>query len=450
MRTSFGMRALGLGLLVPLQSLRAQTRAVSGAVSGAVSSSVSTSSPVAAGDTLAISRRGAIALALRANPQIAVAREQTLQVRAQRVEGNAIADPVLSASLDSLTGLRRAGAAPQRPVGISAGVPFPDKLRLRNKVGNANVDAAEQALALLQQQIASQAGQAYDDALLARWHRRDLLQSRELAAEFLKRTEARFNAGTVPRLDVVKAQVDVAQADNDLIGNARDVANADAALNRVLGRMLGAAIAPTDSLQPPDALPSLEAIESAALRARPELLSLEAQQRGAKANTALTRENALLPDITLGAGRDLAVPSGFAYSVGLSMPLPVLFWQHTRGDFAEAHHRELELAASYRDTRAAVAQDVRTAYATADAALRQVVFLRDQLLPSAREAYRISSVSYGLGGLSALEVLDARRTLLSAQTQYAEALAAANSSRSELERAAGVSLATLPVGANRE
>ena len=113
-------------------------------------------------------------------------------------------------------------------------------------------------------------------------------------------------------------------------------------------------------------------------------------------------------------------------------------------------HKELELAASVRDTRAAIGQDVRSAYATADAALRQVIFIRDQLLPSTREAYRVASVSYGLGGLSALDVLDARRDLLDAESQYADALAAANSARSDLERAAGVSLSTFAPGAPRE
>jgi cobalt-zinc-cadmium efflux system outer membrane protein len=89
-----------------------------------------------------------------------------------------------------------------------------------------------------------------------------------------------------------------------------------------------------------------------------------------------------------------------------------------------------------------VGQDVRATFAAADAALRQVIYIRDQLLPSAREAYRVASVSYGLGGLSALDVLDARRTLVAAQSQYADALAAANSTRSDLERAAGVPLTT--------
>ena len=434
MRTSVRMFALLLGVILPARAISAQPR---------TETSVSS-------DTLRLTRRQAIALALRANPNIAVAREQTLQARAQRVQAVAIADPILTVAFDSLAGLRNLRGAPQRPEGIAATVPFPDKLRLRGRIGTANIDAVESGLVLAQQQLASQAGRLYDGVLVVRLHQRDLLQARELSAEFLKRTEARFNAGTVPRLDVIKAQVDIAQADNDLIASRRDIANADAALNRALGRPLGALLTATDSLGVPDGLPALDAIEDAALRSRPELRAIEAQRRGARATSSLVRESAFLPDLTVGAGKDAALPAGVVFSVGISMPIPVMFWQHTRGDFAETKHRELELDATYRDARAAVSQDVRAAWSTADAALRQVVFLRDQLLPSAREAYRISSVSYGLGGLSALEVLDARRTLLSAQSQYADALAAANSSRSDLERAAGVALSTFAVGASRE
>jgi cobalt-zinc-cadmium efflux system outer membrane protein len=87
-----------------------------------------------------------------------------------------------------------------------------------------------------------------------------------------------------------------------------------------------------------------------------------------------------------------------------------------------------------------VGQDIRAAWATADAALRQAIYLRDELLPTAREAYRIAAVSYGLGGSSALEVLDARRGLLDAESQYTDALAAASSARADLQRAVAAPL----------
>jgi cobalt-zinc-cadmium efflux system outer membrane protein len=405
-----------------------------------------------AADTLRITRRQAIATSLLANPQLEIAREQTYQVRAQRIEGIAIPDPTLSASFDSLTRFRDIGSAPSRPVGVGITVPFPDKFRLRNTIGNENIRSSEAQFRLVQQQIASQAGRVYDSVLVTRLHRRDFTEARQLAADFLQRTQARFNAGTVARLDVINAQVSLASADNDLIGNARDVTNAEAALNRILGRPLGLPIVATDSLSAPDALPDVKAIEQAALRSRPEVQSLDAQLRSAKANTSLTKELAFTPDITAGASRDYGDPawnSNTTYTLGLSMPIPVLFWQHTKGDFAETHHRELELEATLRDTRAGVAQDVRVSFATADAALRQVIFIRDQLLPSAREAYRVATSSYAIGGLSALDVLSARAALLAAESQYADALAAANSARSDLERAAGVPLTTFAPGASK-
>ena len=83
---------------------------------------------------------------------------------------------------------------------------------------------------------------------------------------------------------------------------------------------------------------------------------------------------------------------------------------------------------------------MQTAYATASTSLRQAIFIRDQLLPEAREVYRVASVSYGLGGLSALDLLDAKRTLLAAEAQYVDALGAANDAVAALELAIGAPL----------
>ncbi|MFI5311390.1 MAG: TolC family protein [Gemmatimonadales bacterium] len=434
MRTSFGMCALAL----VANAASAQQRPQPGTPGGSSS------------DTLRLTRRQAIAAALLTSPQLEIAREQTLQVRAQRVEGNAIPDPVFALAYDSLGGPLRLGQSNARPASLAFTLPFPDKFRLRNRIGSENVRTSEAQFKQLQQALAAQAGRSYDSVLVTRQHRRDLLESRDLAADFLKKTQARFDAGTVARLDVIKAQVDVAQAENDLIANSRDVVNAESALNRLLGRPLGLPVATLDSLEAPERLPDLDAVEQTALRTRPELAGLEAQMRAASATSSLVKEQAILPDFSFIANRDLMVDSGAWWTAGLSLPLPIFFWQHTRGDFAETKHRELELAATYRDQRAAVGQDVRVAFATADAALRQVIFIRDQLLPSAREAFRVASVSYGLGRLSALEVLDARRALVDAQRQYADALAAANSARSDLERAAGVPLTSFAPGAPRE
>ncbi|HEY8831988.1 MAG TPA: TolC family protein [Gemmatimonadaceae bacterium] len=393
-------------------------------------------------DSARLSRREAVALALANNPQLEVARAQIGEARARKVEAVSIPDPAATASLDQQRGLFQSGSAGQKNVGVGMVVPFPNKLRLQGKIAQADVRSAELTYQLQRQFVASQTADAYDSLLVALKHRADLTEAESLARNFLQRTQARFNAGTAARLDVIKATVDVAQAANQLLANALDVQTAASALDRLLGRPTNEAIAPTDSLVVPDSLPSLERLVAVGLAARPELASIAAQRQGARAATSLARQF-WLPDLTLGVNKDYNLPDPALFSTGLAFPLPIFFWQHTRGQIAESSFRERELEASERDLRASVTQDLRDSYANARIALQQAVFIRDQLLPSARAAYRAASASYTLGGSSALEVLDARRTLLDAESQYADALAAANISRHELERAVSVPLDTI-------
>lgn len=399
------------------------------------------------GDSLRLTRRQAIAEALNRNAQLEVARQQTAESRARRVQAIAIPDPQLAFTYDQEPQFFNLGGATSRAASIAMTIPFPDKFRLNNEVGLADIRSFEANYRLQTQLVAAQTSEQYDSLLVARKHRDVLLEGRTLAADFLKRTQARYTAGTAAKLDVIKAQVDVAQADNDLIANERDIANAQAALNHLLGRIVGAPIAPVDTLELPVPLPDSTTIEQTALENRPELAQLEQQQRGAHANTNLLREF-WIPDLIIGASHDYILPGAPVFSTGIAMPIPVLFWQHTKGEIAQARHVEQELAASYRDLRAQVTQDVRSAYATASTSIRQVIFLRDQLVPSAREAYRVASVSYSLGGSSALEVIDAQRTLLDAEGQLADALAAANVARADLQRALGLPL-SLPTPGTR-
>ena len=399
-------------------------------------------------DSLVLTRGAAIAAALANNPQLDVAREQTAQARARRVQAIAIPDPQLSASLDNQPGFLQLGNAQQKNVALGLSVPFPDKFRLRNTIATADVRSAEFGYTSVRQQLAAQTSRSYDTLLVANRHHAIFRTNRALAADFLTKTQARFQGGTAAKLDVLKAQVAVAQADNDLIGAVRDVVTATDAVDRLIGQPLGTPIAAQDSLELPPPLPDVAFVEQAALDARPELAALSSQQIGARAATSLAREF-WLPDFTLSAQRDYGPDgAGALFSAGIALPLPLFYWQHSKGEIAERQHRERELTASYRDLLAQVSQDVRASYAAADAAQRQALFIRDALLPSARETYRVASVSYGLGGSSALDVLDARRNLLDAETQYANALAAVNSARADLERAAATPLTSIAARRN--
>ncbi|HEY2805032.1 MAG TPA: TolC family protein [Gemmatimonadales bacterium] len=398
---------------------------------------------------LLLTRRQAVDSALANNPQLRVATTQIAQARARVTEATAFPDPTLSADYGGLTSPTAFGSNTGSDVGVGLTVPFLTKFRLRDIVSSADLHSAQFNLVQLQQQTASQTVQAYDALLVAERHHADLLQTDSLAADFFHKTQVRYQNGAAARLDVIKAQVDLSQVENDLIANERERANARAGLNRLMGRMLGSAIDAADSLAVPADLPQLDALTLAAHDARPELRAAAGQRRGASASTSLAREF-WLPDLSLGVTKNTAQGTASSYTTGIGFTVPLFFWNHSRGEVAEARWHERELEASYRDLEAQVDLDVRTTYATASTALRQAAFLRDQVLPEAREAYRIASVSYGLGGSSALDVLDARRTLVDAQNQFAEALGAANDARADLERAVGTPLDAPALGGSHD
>ncbi len=410
---------------------------------------VDSATPPDTGGTLRLTREQAIALALAHNPQLEAAREQVDQARARVVEARAIPDPALSATVVGQPGPFRPNGATEHDYALGLTIPFPDRIRLNGRVAEADVEAAELSYERLRFELAAQTSQTYDSLLVALRHEEDFRRAAELARGFLDRTVARFNAGTSPKLDVIKAKVDVAQAENQRIAAARDVATARAALNRLLGRLLGAPITPADTLAIPPPLPELELLEARAAERRPELASLAAQRAGARAATARAKEY-WLPDLSVSVTRLDVAGASRTYDTGIALTFPLFFWQHRNGEVAESEHHEAELAATARDLAAQVRQEVRAAYANASTALQQVQYIRDELLPEAEQAYHIASVSYGLGGSSALEVLDAERALLDARTAYTDALGAANDAVAQLELAVGTPIDTIPSGRSHE
>ena len=386
-----------------------------------------------------LSRGQAVREAWAHNPGLTAARQQVEQAKARIVEARALPDPSLSAEYDDETGLLSPGSSPGQIYELDFDVPFPTKLRLGGKAATDLYRSAELDYTQVRQELAADTVAAYDALLVAQRHLEDLEQAKALADDFLAKTKARFDAGTVPEIDVIKAKVDRAQAETGLIAIQRQLATSRSALNRLLGRPLASPLELSDPLAVPPPLPPLDALIDLAAAHRPDLASLAAQRKAASASTKLARSY-WLPDFSFGLARNTYQGDSSTFTTVAGISFPLFFWQHQKGQVAEARHYEEELSASSRDLEAQVALEVRTAFQAADTARRQAIYLRDQLLPEAQRAYDIASKSYSLGGLSALDLLDSKRTLLDAESELADALGAANDSRADLERAIGTTL----------
>jgi cobalt-zinc-cadmium efflux system outer membrane protein len=405
---------------------------------------VATAGAASADDAPRLTRHEAVAEALAKNPQIAVARAQVDQARAGIVQATAFPDPAFAWTYEQQKSLGNFGSAQSRDVGATFTVPFPDKFRLNRRVSEAALRAAELALRQVEEQIASQTQVAFDAILVAASQLENDGESEKLSEDVLKKTQARFDAGTVARLDVLQAKVNFSQARNQTIADERTLSNARAALNRLLARPAGGPVEPAEKLDVPAPVPALDALLALAAESRPEITSARAQREGARFAAELAREF-WFPDLNVSLFRNFTEGSPAAYSTSGSIAVPLFFWQHRKGEVAAAEARQVELAADESVSRAQVELDVRTAYAAAATAQRQAIWIRDELLPQAREAYDVASRSYELGGSSAVDLLNAKSALLAATTQFTQALGAANDAAAQLELAVGAPLPPAPI-----
>src|SRR5262249_31899888 len=129
--------------------------------------------------------RQAVDEAVARNPAIAAAREQVEQARARVSEAIAFPDPSFQANLEQQVSWVKPKSATQRDYGLNLTLPFPDKFHLRGEAARGDLQAAESSLTKLQQQIASQAFEAYDALLVALKHREDLREGLSLSQDFL-------------------------------------------------------------------------------------------------------------------------------------------------------------------------------------------------------------------------------------------------------------------------
>ncbi len=396
-----------------------------------------------------LSRAQAVQEALARNPAIIAAREQVTEAQAGITVATAWADPALVTEADQLSSFLKPGSASEHDVGLQFTVPYPGRTRLNKKIARGSWQQAQYALTQLQQQTAAQTVQAYCAILVAARHHDDLLQSQAMSRQFLEKTAARFQAGTVAKLDLIKAKVDLSKTGNDLIANEHAIVVARATLNKFLGRSGHTPLVLTDSLEVPGELPDLKSLEHLAVSSRPELLSQAVQEEAARDSTSLARQY-WKPDLNLTLWRSYisGAPNSYKFDGGISLPL--LFWQHEKGAITQARHHERELQATGADLLGQVQLDLQNAYSAAVTARQQAVYLRDELLPEARAAYAAAFTSYSLGGSSALELLDAKGTLNDAESQYTDALGAVNAALADLERAVGAALPSNPSGTTHE
>ena len=264
----------------------------------------------------------------------------------------------------------------------------------------------------------------------------------DLAGDFLSKARVRFKAGDVSRLEVMRAEVEVGRAENQVTVAKSTLLTAGAELNALLARDSQIETKVVGKLDTRSGGLQLESLKKRALENRPDLKGAGLRLAAARSARSVA-VSSIWPDLNLGIFRQtLAGPNGrtsfWRTSFGLEVPLWAMFRQ--RGEISEAGAEVAKADSEEEAVRFQVHLDVEVAFRDVKAAEDQVDLFRDRILPVAEQAYDIASRSYREGKAMYLDLLEARRTLAESRIEYAEALFGYRAALSRLEQAVGGNL----------
>lgn len=335
-----------------------------------------------------------------------------------------------------LLSFRRAG---ESYLGVSQTVEFPGKRSLRGKIASLESREFLADKDLLRLDFVFQVKEAFYSVLLAAEKQKYALLDLELARDFLGKAEAKFEAGDIARVEVVRAGVEVSKAATAVKLAENDVLLDKARLNYLLGRSKFEPLEVTGDLARAAVPIEKETLVRKAIQFRPEAARSAARLEG-EAGRRTEAVLSYLPDFDLGVSRHRITGEVTTWDFTLSFPIPLFFWQPARGRIAETQANIRSLERQSEDLRNFIALEVEQACLSAATAESQITLFEKEILIQAEDVYNLILFSFQEGEIGGLELIEARRTLIEARKAYADALYTYSITLAALEKSVGRSL----------
>jgi len=308
------------------------------------------------------------------------------------------------------------------------------------KVTSENVKANEEDLAITRQAVVLNVKQAYFGVLQS-------LRLIQVAEETVNHNKQRLNqaqgffqAGTRPKIEVTKAEVDLANAELNLIKAKNNYQVARVTLNNAMGLSQDLTFAIEDSLDFTPYETTLEKIFELSNKQRPEILQLKAKQRSQEASLRLA-QSSYYPALYGNASylwRGSRVESSFwDWSVSATLSIPLFSGFSSPNQVAEAKAVLQNLKAQEENLKLSIRLEGEQAYLSLKEADERIRVTQKAVI-HAQENYDLANGRYLVGVGSPLEVTDAQVSLTTARANYIQALYDYKIAEARIEKAMGL------------
>ncbi len=260
--------------------------------------------------------------------------------------------------------------------------------------------------------------------------------------EHLRNVSAQFRVGTVAKVDVLESQVELANAQQNLVNIQRQYDVAVAELNNYIGLPADTIIRPQDTLTYQRYDMKLGNCTAFALENRADAAMADyAVKRAESAKNSA--KAGWRPSVSAGISKEIDTSNMFSHKTsdqwraGVSASWNIFDGGITRAQVNQADAALIKAQEEAAAIREQIQLEVQSYYLQLHAAEKNIGTTHASVA-LAEENYKIAQVRYAAGVGTNLDVMDASRKLTEARSNYFTALYNYNTARASLERYMGV------------
>lgn len=389
---------------------------------------------VAQGPTLTLDQ--ALDSAFANNPELAAAQWDVGIAQGERQQAGLIPNPELSwEAEDTRRDSRTTTMMLSQPLELGG------KRGARIEVASRAQDAVNVDLERKRNGLRADVIAAFYGSFTAQQRLQLTQQSLQLAERGLSVAQGQINAGKSSPVEATRAQVQLSEVRLELRRAERDQANAFQQLAQVTGApQAGFSRVEAPATPPPAIPPSPLLLARLAETAEMRLARLQITEKEAALDLERARR---IHDLTVSVGSQYSETDRERVNVvGLSMPIPL--FDRNQGNVLAAARRadqaqDLRNAAELR-----LRSEIQSSLDQWATASTEVKAFNQVILPAAQSAVDTATRGFEMGKFNFLDVLDAQRTLISARSQYIQAMADSTDAWVRIERIYGDTRALTP------
>ena len=343
--------------------------------------------------------------------RIAAAEASVRAARARVAPARRPPDPAVQFGLMNreLPGLGLSDPLGMTQVQVMQMIPTAGKLGLAGRAAAARADAEEGRAQEVAWEVRARAAMAFYE--LYRMDR-SIGVAREtyrLLQDLAKTAETMYAVGEGRQADVLRAQVELARMDEEIIRMEAERATAQAQLNALLSRAPDAALGTPELPALPERIPPLDSLVAEATAGRPMVRAGEAEVRAAESSVRGARRE-IWPDLEIGLQYGQRPMAGGGTdrmgSLMLGFTLPVFAGGRQFAMRRETEAMQAMAQADLDEMRSLTRGRVGELVVALERARRLGELYRTTILPQAEAAVRSAQASYRVGAVDFMTLLD--------------------------------------------